>query len=128
MAAEPKQSSRTVTRVSVSDTFFDIACGAVFQTSIAQRRCVTLRATVVSGLDNLLSSSRFDRFLWLKRWTTEDLRGPVPMLLQFDAAERRLIRETQHMLQDQTLETVSVTQTIIIAVLTIRPAHSTPPR
>ena len=48
-------------------------------------------------------------------------------MLQFNASERRLIRETQNMLQDQSLTTVSITQTIIVAILTMVPAKSGPP-
>lgn len=121
MDSDAQNGPRTVTRLTVSDSFFDIACAAVFHTSLAQRRTVTLRATVIIGLDNVIKSTRYDRFMWLKRWDRENLRGNIPMMLQFNASERRLIRETQNMLQDQSLITISVMQTIIIALLTISP-------
>ncbi len=107
---------RTITSLAINDRFFDICAAVTYMHTLEQRRFVTLRMSVLIGLDAIIALSQFDRFILLKRWSHESLNGDLALHLAFDTDERRLLRETQTLLQSQSLERVSLTQTIMIAI------------
>ena len=116
-----KTSARTNTKLLFNDAMVDLAISAAYHAGLKQRRVLSLRATVVEGLDTLIRCSRFQKSLLLQRLDNEALTGDIAVLLLFDPEERRLIHEVRALMQQQRFEKLSIRQVIILAILALTP-------
>jgi hypothetical protein len=113
----------TAAKWTISDSFFELVCEAIFRDSLRIRRFSTVRTTIVEGLDIAIRATTFERFLFLKALTTLDYQGDHTIHIQFSPDERRLLVETRRLLSDQSLDRIMTADTLALAIVAHRSAY-----
>lgn len=87
--------------------------------SIKALKFQTARLVILEGIEILIRATIFKRYLWIKRVMKEQPYGDVSISIAFNKDERHLIHEARGLLQSQTTDTVTIIDTIIIAIYAV---------
>ncbi len=96
---------------------FDVMVSVVAAHSRRDGKFKTYRQVIVEGLDVLIRSSVFERFMCLKPYKREKHRGPLAFFIRFTAEEWKFVAETRALLQEQSMIKLTTQDVIVLAVL-----------
>lgn len=94
-------------------------CDAVHALSVREHRLQSIRQVVVAGLETILRASGFERFLLLKRVAKGSYKGTIVIYVAFGDDEYRLVQEVRLLLSSQTLDTLSTSDIMILAIYAV---------
>ena len=103
----------------MSNAQFDQACIAIHRQSLRERRVFTLKPILMIGLRRILSAGNFKIYLWDKQWRAARGGDDIAVILQLDTEDRKLVQQAKLILQNHSLDKVSVAQTLAIALTAV---------
>lgn len=107
----------TVSRIMITKAVFDIIVELVAAHSHRDGKFKTYRQVIVEGLDIVIRSSVFERFMYLKPYKHDRYRGAIPLFIRFSAHEWKFVQETRALMQEQSGHRLLTQDAIVLAVL-----------
>lgn len=115
-AAGTSDERHTVSRILVTKAVFDTLVGVVAAHSYRDGKFRTYKQAIVEGLDCVIRSSVYERFMALKTYRPDQHRGPMAFFIRFSSEEWRLLSETRRLLLEQSERKLSTQDVIVLAI------------
>ena len=117
---KPAATANILIRVPQSAAFMHAGADAIRALSLSRGRFVTLRVTIIEGIERLIDDDRMKVLILIKQYDRDKFVGDATYNVTFSSDEIRLMRECKARIQAVTLQKIKQYELIFLALMRLQ--------